>query len=182
MKKVIVFDMDETIGAFSALSRNMNELTYVLSYELFCNMMRENDAYLRPGILNVLAMVVEATKVAPGLLFVLYTNNANVEWIGFVVHYLKGQLGVPRLFDHVVHGADPRRQPLLEKSVEDLCMCTGIKGLKKCPFFFVDDQYHEKMNVAAVTYFLISPYREPKRNEVTPTVSLQRALIQFFNQ
>ena len=31
MKKVIVFDMDETIGAFSALSRDMNELTYVLS-------------------------------------------------------------------------------------------------------------------------------------------------------
>jgi len=183
MKKVIVFDMDETIGAFSALSRDMNELTYVLSYELFRNMMRPEGVYLRPNILNVLSMVDFVRRMFPNdTLIVLYTNNPNAEWIQFVVGYLHQRLGVTRFFDHIVHGSHPKRQPSLEKSIDDLAACTGVKGMKKMTFFFVDDQYHEKMNVPQVMYFLISPYREVDPFDAEPTFLLQRALTQFLNQ
>jgi hypothetical protein len=180
MYKILVFDLDETIGAFAELSKHMLSLTgkYVYSYNLFEHMMDSNHLYLRPGILELLEFVVTARRLLSNVRIVLYTNNQSPEWVEYAVHYLNKKLSI-RVFDKVIDGSVEKR-PTLVKSVDDFFRWTHYP--KDSSLFFVDDQIHPKMLSKQVVYFRISPYSEPNPAMREPTILLRKEIVAFINK
>ena len=130
--RVVVLDMDETLGAFAAFARYVAELKpYVVTSTLFGHLLDQNQAYLRPGILEVLRFL-SANRQLGRCRVVLYTNNQNPLWVKLVKHYLETKCGP--LFDHVMDGLDKRRTG--NKCVGDLLKC--LRADKSTQFFFVE--------------------------------------------
>ena len=179
--KLIVFDMDETIGAFTALSRDLIAIQpHLQNYALMKHIIDTNPTYLRPHMLEILKQVYTA-KMFHALTVVVYTSNANTEWVMMILHYINSALHANNpLFDYVLD-ASQRTTP--EKSLEDLMDRTNVrpKQTQELRIFFVDDQYHPGMIGKEVVYFHITPYREPNPNDVHPSELLFAELRTFIN-
>ena len=179
--KLIVFDMDETIGAFTALSRDLTAVQpYLQNYALMKHMIDTNPTYIRPHMLDILKQVYTA-KMFHALTVVLYTSNPNTEWVMMILHYINSVLHATNpLFDYVLD-ASQRTTP--DKCIEDLLERTNIrrKQTQELRVFFVDDQYHAGMITKEVVYFHITPYREPNPNDVRPSELLFAELRNFIN-
>jgi len=180
--KMVVFDMDETIGAFTALSRDLNQINpHLQNYALIKYTLDTTPTYLRPHMMEILRQVHAVKTFDPDLKVVLYTNNSNTVWIRFILHYINTFLNLPvPLFDHVL---DASRRTSLDKNVPDLFERTQCK-LKKnqqCRIFFVDDQYHPNMVHKDVVYFHITPYAEQNPGDVHASRLLYHHLREFMN-
>ena len=179
--KLVVFDLDETIGAFPALSGVLYSMQPLLqNYPLFKHYLDTNPTYLRPYILDILKQVYEAKRVH-GLVVVLYTNNSNSFWISMILYYINTVLNVKEpIFDHVL---DASQHTDYNKNVEDLLRRTRLlnnKG-KNAQIFFVDDQYHPDMITPQTVYFHITPYKTPNARDVGPSQQLFKELRTFIN-
>lgn len=175
--KAVVLDMDETLGAFTAFSALVNQVSpHLCTSALFDQLLDRNPQYLRPGILHVLTFLRDNRKLGRCKL-VLYTNNPNTHWVKFVKHYLESKVG--GLFDWVI-GAHDKKRKGLAKCVADLLACTSLD--KKTQFFFADDQFHPGMVAPNVAYFQITPYIEPSSAAFPTTQELLRNLVRFLQQ
>ena len=178
--KLIVFDFDETIGAFAALSGFIHSLQpYMYNYSLLNQVLRTNPAYIRPLIMDILAQVNEAKKHYP-LKVILYTNNSNSEWVSMVLYYINSELKLTApLFDHVL---DASKRNTYDKTVLDLLQRSNLmQHYDNHRIFFVDDQYHPGMLQKNVVYFHISPYKEPNKRDVQASHQLYQELRKFIN-
>lgn len=174
--KVVVLDMDETLGAFASFARYVAELNlYTVNSTLFGHLLDQNPSYLRPGILEILRFL-SANRRFGRCRVVLYTNNQSPLWVKLVKQYLENKLGEP-LFDQVIDGVDQRRTGL-SKCVADLLACTRLH--KNTPFFFVDDQHHPGMVSNNVEYFQIKPYAEPWMDDSQTCRVLLQRLVAFL--
>ena len=180
--KLIVFDMDETLGAFTALSRDLLQLQpHLQNYALMKHMLDTRPAYFRPAIMQILKQVHTAKFFDPSLRIILYTNNSNSQWIMFILNYINQFLKLQNpLFDHVL---DASQRTTLEKNVADLLHRSNLRPKKnhKYSIFFVDDQYHPQMIAKDVVYFHITPYKEPNHTDVDPSRMLFQHLKSFIN-
>jgi len=175
--KVVVLDLDETLGAFHAFAGFLRTMSpYVMTYELFSQMLDQHPEYLRPGILELLRHLNDNRRFNLCRV-VLYTNNANVPWVGMVLRYLQEKVDVD-LFSAVVHGAHPKRVQGRVKSIEDLNRC--IKVPPKTEFFVVDDAWHEGFKQGAEVYVQIEPYTAPGACSLDKTVRLFSVLSKFL--
>jgi hypothetical protein len=178
--KIIVFDMDETIGAFPALSGVLyNVQPFLQNYSLFKHYLDTNPQYIRPYMMDILRQVA-AAKQLHDLTIVLYTNNSNSVWIAMILYYINTalQLSDP-LFDHVL---DASQHKMYDKNVADLLHRSNIIHKQKdIRIFFVDDQYHPGMVSSEVVYFHITPYKDPNSNDVQASQLLYKELRKFIN-
>lgn len=171
--KVVVLDMDETLGAFAAFARYVAHIKpYVVTSTLFGHLLDQNQAYLRPGILELLRFL-GANRRLGRCRVVLYTNNQSPLWVKLVKHYLETKSGP--LFDQVIDGVDKRRTG--NKCVGDLLACTRLD--KSAQIFFVDDQYHPGMVATNVEYLQVNAYAEPSFDDQTSRMLLKR-LVAFL--
>ena len=179
--KLIVFDMDETIGAFTALSRDLIAIQpHLQNYALIKHLIDTNPDYIRPHMLEILKQVYTA-KMFHAFTVVLYTSNPNSDWVLMMLHYINNKIHATQpLFDHVLD-ASQRTTP--DKCVQDLLDRTNIrpKQTQDLRIFFVDDQYHAGMITKEVVYFHITPYREPNPNDVHASELLFAELRDFIN-
>jgi hypothetical protein len=185
---LIVFDVDETLGAFGAFSEFCNRVSpYRVNYALFSHLLDLHPQFLRPGILDILS-VVKHNKMLRKCGVVLYTNNQGPnEWVDMIRTYIEQKLRYP-LFDQVIRAykvngvqVEPKRTQH-DKSLKDLLACT--KAPKKTEVFFVDDQFHPAMVQQNVHYFHIRPYEGPTRDtkfDAEPTGYLLQHLVDFLN-
>jgi len=185
---LIVFDVDETLGAFSAFSEFCHTVTKNrVTYELFRLLLNQNPMFLRPDIINILS-IVKTYKILSHnkqLKVVLYTNNQGENsWVDMIRRYLEEKLQYP-LFDqtiraYMINGVQIERcRTQHDKSLKDLLTCT--KCPKKTRVFFVDDQLHPDMIKETVDYFQIRPYSEPCM-DVDPSLHLKRYLLLFLEK
>lgn len=174
--KLIVFDMDETIGAFTALSKEMMELARhrMHTYAMFKHLVDLNPFFIRPGMLHILHILITCRKLMKDVKLVLYTNNPSTPWIQFVVEYLECQLRHKPLFCKIIDG----NRPSLDKCVADVLKAT--KAPKKTPIFFIDDHFHQGMVSNQVFYYQIPVYRFPDDSD-RACVKLQKYLVKFLN-
>ena len=174
--KLVVFDMDETIGAFTALSKEMLELTQyrMHNYAMFKHLLELNPFFVRPGMLHILHMMVACRKLMKDVKLVLYTNNPSAPWIQFVVEYLESQVRHKPLFCKIIDG----NRPSLDKCVADVLKAT--KAPKKSRIFFIDDQMHRNMVSTQVFYYQIPIYSVPDHSD-RACVKLQKYLVKFLN-
>ena len=182
--KLVVFDVDETIGAFSSFAGLCDQVSpYRTSMQLFAHLLDQNPNFLRPMILDILNFV-KHNKMMGRCKVALYTNNQGPkQWLNFIKTYIENKLNYP-LFDHVVRAYKvngvqiEKKRTKHEKCLSDLLACTNTHS--STPVFFVDDQVHEEMIKPSVYYFRIQPYDKPMSGGAEPSRRLMKHLVDFL--
>ena len=167
--KVVVLDVDETIGYFVQLGLFCDALTRFawnndvnMQYVHFNALMDAFPEFLRPHILELLQFLKlkKSAKECAGVL--VYTNNCGPRiWVEHITRYVESKLGEP-LFDQIVAAFKVNGQIIEvgrttnDKTYDDLLRCTKLpSNVEVC---FLDDQLHAKMEHARVYYINVKPY------------------------
>lgn len=164
--KVVVFDLDETLGHFVELGMFCDALEsfnkkYVTREHFFEIIDLFSDC-LRPYIIEILRYLKSKKERGECEKIMVYTNNQGPrKWTENISGYFDNKLE-SKLFDNIVCAfkVGGKRIELgrttHEKTVKDLINCTKIpEDTKIC---FLDDQYHPYMKHKNVYYINIKPY------------------------
>ena len=165
-KKVVVFDLDQTLGDFGQLSMFWFGLQEYLSPKLrepdFYTLLDLYPQYLRPNILSILEYLRDCKQRGECHKVMIYTNNnGEKSWPLMIKRYLEYKIN-DRLFDRTIAAYKARGkqiEPLrttYEKTLRDLQSCGHLhQNSKIC---FVDDLEHNKMKRDNVFYIHIPAY------------------------
>jgi hypothetical protein len=170
MAKIVVFDLDETLGCFVEFSILWYALEQVivgikgrkpgqLDFNKFLDLYPE---FIRPGLWDILEMLCEKKKVGLCQKVVIYTNNMGPRsWTLMIKSYLEMKLDYP-LFDQAICAYMVNNQRVEkgrtthEKTLADLRACTNIPhDAEVC---FLDDLHHPKMMGPKSKYLHLKPY------------------------
>ena len=174
--KIIVFDMDETLGYFVELGMfwdalqyfyknrimtNIN-MNYIMSNEHFNKVLDLFPEFLRPDIIKILKYVVYKKNNKQCDKILIYTNNqAPKQWALYISSYFEYIFNNP-VFDMVI-GAYKVNGTQIEldrtthdKTMDDLDICAKLH--KHTDICFIDDQYHPYMYNERVYYINVKPY------------------------
>jgi len=167
--KIVVLDIDETIGYFVELGIFCDALTDCawnndesMQYKHFNKLMDIYGEFLRPNILEVLHYLNLKKHSGECSGVFVYTNNtAPRAWVEHIIKYIESKLKEP-LFDQIV-AAFKVNGKIIEvgrtthdKTYDDLLRCTKLpSNVEVC---FLDDKFYEKMQHARVYYINVKPY------------------------
>lgn len=172
IKKVIVFDMDETLGHFyqmGTLWHILNEMSNKrLTKQDFFSMMDQFPGVIRPKIVETLYYLaqVKAEEKQNGsrnrTIVVLFTNSHSPKkWPTWIKEYLEMKIGA-KVFDKVIatykfNGkiVEPLRSSHM-KSYSDLMRIINVSGQPS--ILFLDDQEHPLMTHEDVDIYPLEPY------------------------
>jgi hypothetical protein len=149
--KIIVFDLDQTLGFFDQIVYIINQTRleiYAPLFELFPEIFRPQLFEL----LHSLALLKKNNRVKG---IVLYSNNRNDDFVQQVIQYIHTKLGY-LIFEPVITYHSVERTTR-EKSYHDLFAC--IKDGNTHLFCFIDDKYHERMNHVHIYYIRSEAYQ-----------------------
>ena len=163
--RVIVLDLDETIGyfiQFSILWKCIEVCSGLLNQSQFNTVLDLYPEILRPDIFDILNYLKRKCQERVCHKIILYTNNqGGRKWPYLLKRYFEDHLDYP-LFTHVV-GAFRTNKKHLEpcrtshkKNITDLKHCCKLpSGTKVC---YLDNKYHELMKHQNVTYVKVISY------------------------
>ena len=168
-KKIVVLDVDETLGYFVELGIFCDALTTtawnhdaMAQYTHFNHLMDAFPEFLRPNILDLLRFLKMKKESNECCGVMVYTNNNGPRmWVEHIIKYMESNLGAP-LFDQIV-AAFKVNGKIIEmdrtthdKTYEDLLRCTKLpSNVEVC---FMDDQMHSQMEHGQVYYINVKPY------------------------
>ena len=165
-KKVVVFDMDETLGSFVQYGIFWDSLQNVFDNTLkdkhFFQILDKYPDFLRPNILSILKYLKRKKQKKHLYKIYIYTNNQGPKsWATKIAKYFHYKLNY-KIFDRVI-GAYKVNNKIVEpcrttysKTIHDLIKCTNLDyNTQIC---FIDDQYHHQMEHPIVNYIVIKPY------------------------
>ena len=164
--KVVVFDLDETLGQFVELGmfcdviENYNKKK--LSFKEFYQLMEIFPEFLRPNILKILSYLKTKKLNGECNKVLIYTNNQGPkEWTLKIKKYFEKKLNY-KLFDKVIAAYKVNGKVIEssrtthDKTIDDLLRCANLpENTKIC---FLDDLYHPKMDNDNVYYLNVKPY------------------------
>ena len=164
--KIVVFDLDETLGSFIELGIFWDALEnfygHKMSNDQFITFLDIFTEFLRPDIINILSFIVNKRNNGECSKIMIYTNNqAPKSWTKLICSYFDKKLNT-KVFDKII-SAFKINGKIVEicrksqnKNFDDLINCSKIpKNTKIC---FIDDQYHPAMEHENVYYIKIRPY------------------------
>jgi hypothetical protein len=177
--KVIVLDLDETIGDFSDLVVlwKIAHSQKILSQEDFDMLVNIFPEFFRFGIFTILEYLYRKKQRNKCNHVYLYTNNKfSPEFPNLIAKYISTKINAdPPLFDKVIC-AFKIGDKIIEtdrsenqKSYNDLIKCTMLP--KSTEICFMDDYFHKKMNHNKIYYIQPLPYN----HELTPYTIANRA-------
>lgn len=164
--KIIVFDLDETIGFFSQLglfidclksyNKKITKNDIIKIFDLYPNVFRHR-------IIPILKYLVKKRKQKKISKIMIYTNNqAEKWWVLTIKKYLEEKIG-EHIFDRVIAAYKVNGKQIEmcrtthNKTYNDFLKCSKVsKYAKIC---FIDDQKHEKMIHKNITYLHIPVYK-----------------------
>jgi hypothetical protein len=176
-KKLIVFDLDETIGHFEEFGRFIDGLGYFHEHEWFAKSLKENafekitekyfdvliDLYpefFRYGIFQIFKSLLNKKKKNKHLKVAIYTNNMGPRsWTMYIKKYIENKLE-SKIFDKVItgfHTNTKKCRTTYNKTHEDLIECGNFP--KNTQILFFDDQFHKNMLHDNIKYIQLHPYR-----------------------
>ena len=165
--KIVVFDLDETLGYFTEISIFWDALENFYGHNLmpdkFFEMLDVFPEFFRPNIFVILAALAKKRGKNACSKLVIYTNNQGPKgWVTMISDYINEKVG-QKVFDHIIAAykirgkqIEPKRTSH-DKSVKDLISCTNIPA--NTEICFIDDLYHPLMDKENVYYINIKPYR-----------------------
>lgn len=181
IRKIVVFDMDETLGIFSDFGAFMEILNAIIIsrrksanpkiniYDHFNEILDMYPELLRPRILEIMLFLAKMKRAGKCSNVMIYTNNSGpISWSHQIKDYFNKKAGYvgPQwigLFDKVI-GAFKRpngelvevRRTTHDKTYSDFVQCTNMTG--KFEVFFIDDREHPGMHAENVYVINVKPY------------------------
>lgn len=164
--KIVVFDLDETLGCFVELGMFCDALSSYLKHQLSDNEFNEVldifPEFLRPNIINILKYLMSQRNNGKCRKIMIYTNNQGPrEWCERISKYFDIKTG-GKIFDKII-AAFKVKGEIIEigrtshnKSVSDLIRCANLP--ENTEICFLDDQYHRLMEEEKVFYINVKPY------------------------
>lgn len=163
--KIIVFDLDETLGYFQELCIFIDAIEFLFKIKIsqheFNEILDLFPEFLRPDILDILDFI-KLKKDKTNCKVMIYTNNQRSrEWVIKIKNYFDYKMNEP-LFDHVIAAFKVNGKHLEicrtshNKTYSDFIKCTKLP--KEAKICFIDDQMHEGMKHDNVYYVKVKPY------------------------
>jgi len=169
--KIVVFDLDETLGYFVELGMFWDSLKEFIRYKqikltidqnLFNNVLDLYPEFLRPNIIETLNYIKHKKQKNHCDKLMIYTNNQGpMEWAKYITTYFETKINY-KLFDQII-GAFKVRGKIVEvcrtthsKTYTDLIKCTKIPETTE--ICFLDDVFHPDMSNEKIYYINIKPY------------------------
>jgi hypothetical protein len=169
--KVVVFDLDETLGYFTQYSifwdslsnylknKNKNKLTQS-DFNQILDLFPE---FLRPNIINILTYLKNKKNSNCCHKMMIYTNNSGPrEWAQHLISYFENKINY-KLVDQIIAAfkINGKRIEICrttqDKTHKDLIKCTKIPiDAEIC---FMDDTFFPEMAHNNIYYINIKPYR-----------------------
>jgi len=165
--KIVVFDLDETLGYFTEISMFWDALEHFYGHNLFADqffsLLDVFPEVFRPNMLHILDVLYKKKIRKACYKIIMYTNNQGPKsWVTMISDYVSKKTG-HAVFDTIIAAykvrgkqIEPKRTSH-EKSVTDLISCTDIPA--NTEICFIDDLYHPLMDKENVFYINIKPYR-----------------------
>ena len=175
-EKIIVFDLDNTIGFFEQFIYILNCLsTPDISYNYLFDLFPE---CFRPNIFEIFAYLLQQKKNDKIKGILLYSNNNNEHFVKKVIEYIHYKLN-DTLFDCIITKEHPYRKVKI-KHIDDLIECSNgiITFLSK--ICFIDDKQHPDMITEQVFYIRCENYTYYlSKNEIYKRVNI---ILPFYKK
>ena len=169
--KVVVFDLDETLGYFLEFGIFWEAWMAFIKYqhgresidqEEFNQILDLYPEFIRPNIISILNYLKHKMKSNELKGVMIYTNNQGPKsWVTLIKNYFDSKIKYP-LFIHIISAFKVNGKQI------ELCRTTNLKTLsdfyhctklhKNTQICFLDDMYHPHMNGENVYYIKIKPY------------------------
>ena len=164
--KIIVFDLDETIGCFSELFilwtgiRHI-EPNFFLQTDHFNALLDLYPEFFRHGILSILRFLQSMKEANRIYSLILYTNNqCGLEWLSFIINYIDYKCE-KKIFDHSIGAFDKKSDKNIrstnKKTYQDLIKIIGLPP-EEIEICFIDDMIHPLMKHSLVYFICPRPY------------------------
>lgn len=182
LTKVIVFDMDETIGSFQDLAILWTLGVDEKNQETFNQLLDLYPEFLRTGILKILEFIIKQKKLGIcGKLYVYTNNKYSPELPNKICEYLNYKLNTEQIFDKIICAfkvnnviIEPKRTTV-EKTHGDFIQCSVLP--KKSEICFIDDKYYKKMDAEKVYYIQPQAYC----HDLSANIIIERFIDRFPN-
>ena len=169
--KIVVFDLDETLGYFSEFGMfwdalkgyiTTNKIEFNVNQDFFNKTLDLYPEFLRPNIINILTYLKQRKRAKHCYKIMIYTNNQGpYEWSVQIKTYFEDKIKY-NLFDQII-GAYKINGKQVElcrttysKTHSDLMRCTKIPETTE--ICFLDDVYHPGMKNDNIYYINLKPY------------------------
>jgi hypothetical protein len=170
--KIVVFDLDETLGYFSQFSmfwyilenyiqefnndkKNLTQIDFNRILDLY-------PEYLRPNIINVLNYLKKKKHSKCCNKMMIYTNNTgSKEWASKIIAYFEEKIN-EKLIDQIIAAFKVNGKVIEicrtthDKTHNDLIKCSRLPVNSE--ICFIDDTYYPEMANDNVYYIHIKPY------------------------
>jgi len=169
--KIVVFDLDETLGYFVELGMFWDALkaylthinaTIIIDQTLFNHILDLYPEFLRPNILNILHYLKRKKTKNHCDKLIIYTNNQGpVEWAKYIINYFNAKLNY-NMFDQLISAFKVRGKRVElcrtthEKTHSDFIKCTKVP--EDTQICFLDDVYYPHMSNDKIYYINVKPY------------------------
>lgn len=176
--KIVVFDLDETLGYFTQYgifwdslanylkTKNKSQLTQTD----FDDILELYPEFLRPNIINILAYLKTKKKTNCCNKMMIYTNNTGPrEWARHIISYFEKKINY-KLVDQIIAAfkINGKRVEICRttqnKTHKDLIKCTKIPA--DAEICFIDDYFYPEMANDNIYYINIKPYYHDLKFEV----------------
>ena len=165
-QKIVVFDLDETLGNFIELGMFCDALDNYTKTKMttphFFEIIDLFHHFLRPNIIKILDFLIKKRRQQKCDKIMIYTNNNGPRtWAENISKYFQHKLK-EKVFDEIIAAFKVNGKQVEicrtshDKSVDDLIRCTKIPANTK--ICFLDDQYHPQMKHSNVFYINVKPY------------------------
>jgi len=168
--KIVVFDLDETLGYFTE---------YGIFWDCLDNFVKKNNMlkltqtdfndildlfpeFVRPNIINILLYLKYKKQSQCCNKLMIYTNNqAHTDWSKMIVKYFEDKINY-KLIDQIISAfkVNGKRVELCRtthnKTHNDLIKCTHIP--QNTEICFIDDCFYPGMTNDNISYINIKPY------------------------
>lgn len=169
--KIVVFDLDETLGYFMELGMFWDALKSYIKYKqlkitmdqsLFNDILDLYPEFLRPNITGILNYLKDKKEKNHCGKLMIYTNNQGpIEWAKYIIKYFENKINY-KIFDQII-GAFKIQGKRVEvcrtthmKTHKDLIKCTKIP--EDTQICFLDDVYYPDMSNDKIYYINLKPY------------------------
>ena len=168
--KIVVFDLDETLGYFTQYGIFWDSLSNYLKiknnsqlsqseFNLILDLFPE---YLRPNIINILNYLKNKKKTNCCNKMMIYTNNTGPpEWANHIIRYFENKINY-KLIDQIIAAFKINGKQVeicrttYNKTHKDLIRCTKIPiDTEIC---FIDDNFYPGMTHENIYYINIKQY------------------------
>lgn len=169
--KIVVFDLDETLGYYSEFGMFWDAVTdfimttnsdIIIDQILFNNMLDLYPEFLRPDIINILKYLKKRKTVKHCHKLIIYTNNQGPnEWAQYIKTYFETKINY-NLFDQIIKAFKINGKQVEvcrtshTKKHTDLIRCSKIPETTE--ICFLDDVFHPGMVNDKIYYINIKPY------------------------